>query len=177
MAIAMECFICTTCGTQYAAAAQPPDVCRVCSDDRQYVGYDGQSWTTHEELAATLHNRFEVDGDLLGVGIVERFGIPQRALLLRTDVGNVLWDCITLVTPAAVEHINAMGGIDVIAISHPHFYSSMVEWSDAFGDVPILVHAADSEWIARPSPSISPWDGDDRPLSSTVRLIHLPGHM
>ena len=29
-----------------------------------------------------------------------------------------------------------MGGLKAIAISHPHYYSSMVEWSRAFGGVP-----------------------------------------
>lgn len=168
--------ICTTCGTQHAGGDRPPAVCRICLDDRQYVGWDGQQWTTHDELVTTLHARIEPDGDLLGVGIHERFAIPQRALLLETDVGNVLWDCISVVTPQAIEAIGAAGGIDMIAISHPHFYSSMVEWSDAFGGAPILLHAADREWVSRTSPAIEWWTGDERVLSPTVRLVHLPGH-
>lgn len=169
-------FVCATCGTQYAASACPPDSCPVCTDDRQHVGYDGQQWTTHAELARTLHNRLEADGDLLGVGIVERFAIPQRALLLRTDAGNILWDCVSVVTPEAVEAIDRVGGIDMIAISHPHFYSAMVEWSDAFGGIPILTHAADASWIARPSAQITTWTGERHSLSPTVQLIHCPGH-
>ena len=133
-------------------------------------------WTTHDELANTLHNRIEYDGDLLGIGVVERFAIPQRALLLDTDVGNVLWDCVGVVTPAAIDEIARRGGIDLIAISHPHFYSAMVEWSDAFGGAPILLHADDREWIRRPSAAIECWRGDDHVLSPTVRLLHLPGH-
>jgi glyoxylase-like metal-dependent hydrolase (beta-lactamase superfamily II) len=172
----MTCYLCVTCGTQYADSARPPASCRVCTDDRQHVGYDGQRWTTHDELAASLHVRIATDGDLTGVGLVEPFAIPQRALLLRTDAGMILWDCISVVTAAAVDEITQLGGIDLIAISHPHFYSSMVEWSDAFGGVPILTHAADRDWISRPSPHLSTWSGDAHPLSDTVRLIHTPGH-
>jgi hypothetical protein len=173
---APTCFVCTTCATQYAAADAPPATCGICTDDRQHVGWDGQTWTTHAELASTLHQRIEHDGDLLGIGVVERFAIPQRALLIETDVGNVLWDCVGVVTRAAIDEIERLGGIDLIAISHPHFYSAMVEWSDAFGGVPILVHEADRGWISRPSPAIACWRGDDHVLSPTVRLLHLPGH-
>jgi hypothetical protein len=172
----MTCYLCVTCGTQYADSALPPASCRVCIDDRQHVGRDGQLWTTHDELAATLHVRIAPDNDLTGVGIVESFAIPQRALMLRTDAGNILWDCISVVTPAAVDEITRVGGIDMIAISHPHFYSSMVEWSDAFGGVPILTHDADRDWISRPSPRIATWSGHEHRLSDTVRLIHTPGH-
>ena len=172
----MTCHLCVTCGTQYADSHLPPASCRVCTDDRQHVGRDGQRWTTHDELAVTLHNRIEPDGDLIGVGVVEAFAIPQRALLLRTDAGNVLWDCISVVTAAAVDEITRLGGIDMIAVSHPHFYSSMVEWSDAFGGVPVFTHAADRDWISRPSPHLTTWTGDRHRLSDTVTLIHTPGH-
>lgn len=169
-------FVCMTCGTQYTPSACPPVTCAICTDDRQYVGDDGQRWTTHEQLARTLHNRLERDGDLHGIGIVERFAIPQRALLLQTDAGNILWDCVSVVTPDAVDAINELGGIDMIAISHPHFYAAMVEWSDAFGGIPILTHAADAAWIARPAAQITAWVGDRHRLSPTVQLIHCPGH-
>ena len=174
--LALTRHVCATCGTQYADATGPPDSCRVCTDDRQHVGADGQQWTTHDQLAATLHNRIELDGDLMGVGIFEPFAIPQRALLLPTDAGNILWDCVSVITPTAIDEIERLGGIDLIAISHPHFYSAMVEWSDAFGGVPILVHDADRDWIPRPSPHITTWTGDRHQLSPTVALIHCPGH-
>jgi len=40
-----------------------------------------------------------------------------------------LWDCLPLLDEAVVESIKAMGSISAIAISHPHYYSCMVEWS------------------------------------------------
>lgn len=170
-------WICETCGTQYAASAEPPAACPVCTDDRQHVGLGGQTWTTHDELAATFSLRIERDGDLLGVGIREGFGIPQRALLVTDpESGNTLWDCVSVVTDEAVDELSARGGVDRIAISHPHFYSSMVEWSDAFGGVPILLHEADRDWVRRSSPAIEHWSGDRLVLSAAVTLHHLPGH-
>jgi hypothetical protein len=167
--------ICEACGTQYEPAPEPPAACMICADDRQYVGWDGQRWTSHEELASRLHLRIEPDGHVLGVGIEERFAIPQRALLLDTDAGTILWDCLSVVTDAAVEQLRQRGGIDLIAISHPHFYAAMVEWSEAFG-APILIHEADNGWVQRRSPALRTWGGDRLDLSPTVALLHLPGH-
>src|SRR5215207_8227188 len=159
----MPNFICTTCGTQYAESEQPPAACAVCEDDRQYVKATGQQWTTLERLRRTNRNsiRFE-EPRLVGIGIEPQFAIGQRALLVRTPMGNVLWDCIPLLDLAVVEMVKAVGGISAIAISHPHYYSSMVEWSHAFDDVPIYLHAADQQWVMRSDKSIAFWDGETK---------------
>jgi glyoxylase-like metal-dependent hydrolase (beta-lactamase superfamily II) len=173
---AIESYICVTCGTQFAASSAPPDVCPICADDRQHIGVNGQEWTTHAQLAATYRNRIEHDGDLVGIGIDGRFGIPQRALLVPSSAGTIMWDCVSLASDSAIAALRERGGVAAIAISHPHFYSSMVEWSDALGGVPILLHEADRAWVQRTSPNIEWWNGDSLTLSDDVQLIHLPGH-
>jgi hypothetical protein len=55
----------------------------------------------------------------------------------------VLWDCGTVLTDAGIAEVRRRGGLSAIAISHPHYYSTMLEWSAAFGDVPIHLHADD----------------------------------
>jgi hypothetical protein len=172
----MTCYICETCGTQYADAATPPDRCAVCEDERQYVGWQGQTWTTHEALGEKYRLRIEDDAGLLGLGLPTDFAIPQRALLLPTDLGNVLWECVSLVTDEAVAALRARGGVDVMAISHPHFYTAMVEWSEALGGVPILLHEADRAWVQRPSKHIRFWSGDELKLSQDVTLLRVGGH-
>lgn len=171
-----ERFICETCGTQYAESGAPPQLCTVCVDDRQHIGLDGQTWTTHAELAGRYQNRIEADGDLIGVGIEGKFAIPQRALLVHSTIGTIMWDCVSLASDAAVAQLADRGGVAAIAISHPHFYSSMVQWSDALGGVPILLHEADRAWVQRSSPRIEWWSGDRLRLADDVQLIHLPGH-
>jgi glyoxylase-like metal-dependent hydrolase (beta-lactamase superfamily II) len=172
----MPKYICHGCGTQYADSPVPPAECNICSDDRQHVEWAGQSWTTHDELLAKHDTRIEMDGDLLGISITPTFGIPQRALFVSTDAGNILWDCTSLVTNAVVDELKARGGVDRIIISHPHFYSSMIEWSDALGGVPILLHEADREWVNRTATSLQFWAGDTNQLSPTVCLYRCPGH-
>jgi glyoxylase-like metal-dependent hydrolase (beta-lactamase superfamily II) len=168
--------ICETCGTQFAPMPVPPARCPICEDERQYVDWNGQRWTTHDELAARHTLRIEDDAGLLGIGMAPGFAIPQRALLLPTDAGNILWECVSLVTEAGLAELHRRGGVERIVISHPHFYSAMVEWSEALGGVPILLHDADREWVQRPSPLIRHWDGDALRLSGDVTLIRCGGH-
>jgi glyoxylase-like metal-dependent hydrolase (beta-lactamase superfamily II) len=173
----MPNFICTTCGTQYAESDQPPAACAVCQDERQYVKVTGQQWTTLERLRLTHRNsiKFEEPG-LIGVGIDPPFAIGQRALFLRTPKAHVLWDCLPLLDEAVVEAIKALGSISAIAISHPHYYSSMVEWSRAFGGVPIYLHAADRQWVMRPDQALVFWQGETRTLDDGLTLVRCGGH-
>jgi hypothetical protein len=172
----MPHYICETCGTQYAESPAPPPRCPVCEDERQYVGWNGQTWTTMQAMQQKYSLRIEADAGLLGIGVAPDFAIPQRALLLPTDAGTLMWECISLVTDTALDALRARGGVDRIVISHPHFYASMVDWSDALGGVPILLHAADREWIQRPSPRIECWSGDELRLSPSVMLLRCGGH-
>src|SRR5919206_1989469 len=121
----MPNFMCATCGTQFAETAREPDRCPVCEDERQWVPPDGQRWTTLDELRRDHANRVEeIEPGLTGIGTEPSFAIGQRALLVRGEDGNVLWDCISLIDDETVEAIEARGGIAAIAISHPHYYSS-----------------------------------------------------
>ena len=63
----------------------------------------------------------------------------------------MLWDCIVLLDAATVTLIRALGGLQAMAISHPHFYTTMVEWGRAF-DVAVDVHVADPQWICGATP-------------------------
>jgi hypothetical protein len=173
----MPAFICTTCGTQYPPQVQPPAACAICQEERQYVNPLGQGWTTPEALRRTHFNAFrQHEPGLLGIGTMPAFAIGQRALLLQTAAGNILWDCISFLDDATLRIVHALGGIAAIAISHPHYYSSMVEWSHAFGHAPIYLHAADRQWVMRPDPTITFWDGETRTLADGVTLLRCGGH-
>ena len=130
----IEYWICTTCGTQFAPSREQPKECPICRDTRQYIGHEGQKWTTLPAMQADgFHNTIkEHEAHLLGIGTVPTFAIGQRALLVQTEKGNVLWDCISFLDDETVAAIQNLGGLKAIAISHPHFYSCMVAWAEAF---------------------------------------------
>jgi len=173
----MPTFLCTTCGTQYPDSVLPPEHCVVCTEERQYVGWKGQLWTTLDAMRAEHRNRFEVEAQgLVGLGTEPAFAIGQRALHFMTPAGGILWDCISLVDDASVAAIQTLGGVTAIAISHPHFYSSMVEWSHALGGVPVFLHALDRAWVMRDDPVIRWWDGPALEIAPGVTLVHCPGH-
>jgi glyoxylase-like metal-dependent hydrolase (beta-lactamase superfamily II) len=172
----MPCFICTACGTQYPESAEPPHECIICQDERQYVPSRGQTWTTLQALQRSHANTFrEYEDGIIGIGSTPVFAIGQRALLLRTENGNILWDCIATLDDATVSLIEGLGGIDAIAISHPHFYTTMVEWARTFG-ARIHLHAADKRWIMRDDALVTLWDGETNRLRNGVTLVRCGGH-
>ena len=175
----MNAYICRTCGVQFAPTESPPAACPICDDERQYVGRGGQQWTTLEALRTERSSEIaEVEPGLTTIDTRPSFAIGQHAHLIQTPAGNLLWESTSLVDAAAVEAVRARGGLAAIAISHPHFYSSVVEWSRAFGDAPIWLHAADREWVMRPDRAIRFWDGESAdPLpGSGLTLIRVGGH-
>jgi hypothetical protein len=168
----MTAFICVTCGTQFPPSDDLPPDCPICLDERQYVGHDGQRWTTMGELECDHRNRIEeLEPGLTGIGTEPSFAIGQRALL----VDGLLWDCITLLDNETMEAVEGAGGIHTIAISHPHYYSAMVEWAERF-DARVLLHEADREWVVRPSERIEYWSGERRRVSDELELHRLGGH-
>jgi hypothetical protein len=171
----MERFVCLACGTQFPDSPAPPAACRICDDPRQYVPPEGQRWTTLAELSAGHHNEVREDGAYTGVGTTPWFAIGQRALLVPFGDSNLLWDCISLLDEPTAEEIERRGGLAAIAISHPHYYASMVDWAEHF-DVPILLHADDAEHVMRPSPRIEHWTGERHALWGGLELVRLGGH-
>src|SRR5262249_21277019 len=146
-------YLCVTCGTQFRRSEGPPERCPVCEDERQYVGWEGQRWTTLGEMQGKYHNTIrEEEPGLHSLHTGPKIGIGQRAFLVRTPQGNLLWDCVPLLDEASAAAVRSLGGVAAVAVSHPHYYTSMVEWSHAFGNVPVHIHRADERWVMRPDP-------------------------
>ena len=172
----MPIHICRECGTSYADAPSPPERCPICDDERQYVPRTGQAWTTPEALGATHVNTWRrLEPDLFEIHTQPDFAIGQRALLVRTAAGNVLWDCIALIDEATVELVKGLGGLAGVVISHPHYYTRCQDWAAAFG-CPVHLHAADRAWVMRPDSAIRFWEGDTLALAPGVTLLRLGGH-
>ena len=169
--------VCATCGTAFPKGAALPSVCATCADERQYVPAGGQAWTSSAALCAEHRiSRCEVEPDLHELVVEPRFGIDQRALLVRTDAGNLLWDCLPMLDEETARWIDGQGGLSAIAISHPHFYGDFASWSAAFGDVPVYIHADDAAHVQHPCPALSPWTGETLDLLDGLRMIRCGGH-
>ncbi len=171
----MSAWICVRCAMQYPDTVSPPPACPICQDEREAVAEGGQRWTTPAALGAdhTTQLREEEPG-LLGVGITPQFAIGQRALLVRTPHGNVLWDCVPLVDEAARRVIEGLGGVSAICPSHPHFYAALVDVADAF-DARVFLPRVDARWVQRRSSRITLYEEEVEPVPG-VTVTRVGGH-
>ncbi|HEV3399634.1 MAG TPA: MBL fold metallo-hydrolase [Actinomycetes bacterium] len=173
----MPVWICATCANHYPEAPSPPGACVICSDERQWVPASGQRWTTAGELAAAGHRGDvrEVEPGLLGIGVDPPVAIGQRALLVRTGEGNLLWDPPGYLDEVSLRAVADAGGLRAVTASHPHFYGSMASWSRTF-DADVLVPEADLAWLTHPPerPPVT-WSGSLAVLGG-VTLVQCGGH-
>jgi hypothetical protein len=170
-------YICETCGVQYESSIEVPEKCMICTEERQFVNPNGQSWTTLEIMIKDGYKNtinMEEEG-LYSINTSPSFGIGQTAYLIQGDGFNLLWDCVSYIDEITIKEINELGGINAIALSHPHYYSSQVEWAKAF-NVPIYLHEDDKEWVMRPSDKIIFWSGESLELHKGIILHRLGGH-
>jgi hypothetical protein len=140
------------------------------------VPASGQAWTTHAALLDDHKIQWtEIFSGLHALKVEPNFAIAQRAFLLETSDGAILWDCLPILDEATAARIEAMGGLKAIALSHPHYYGVMHGWAERFS-APIYVNAADAGWVQVASPWLKFWHGDLERLAEDVLLIRCGGH-
>jgi glyoxylase-like metal-dependent hydrolase (beta-lactamase superfamily II) len=168
--------ICTACGTQFPSGKPLPALCPICNDDRQYIGDGGQTWkdtdALNKEYTVTINR---VNDHLYELKMMPDFAIGQRAFLVLSGGGNVLWDCIPLLNEDTIAFIKSKGGLKAIAISHPHYYSTMHQWARLF-NCPVYIHQSDEEWVMYKGSFVHYWSGDDMPVWDGMKIINIGGH-
>jgi hypothetical protein len=170
-------WVCRTCGVQHAPSTHPPRACAICEDERQYVLLTGQQWTSLEQMRDEGYRSTfeELEANLVSVQTEPDFAIGQHAIVVRTPAGNVLWDCTTYIDEETVDRVRDLGGVAAIAISHPHFYASCVEWAHAF-DAPVYLPALDEAFVMRRDPLIRFFDEDAIEPVAGVTVVRVSGH-
>ncbi|EOP23456.1 MULTISPECIES: MBL fold metallo-hydrolase [Bacillus] len=171
-------YICTTCGVQYPENKEAPSRCKICNEERQYMNPMGQSWTTLETMQHSNLYKNEIikeETGLYSITTKPKFAIGQTAFLIQSKTLNVLWDCISYLDDKTIQRIYDLGGIQAIALSHPHYYSTQVKWAETF-HIPIYIHEDDKEWVVHPSKQIKFWSGEHLILSEELTLHRLGGH-
>ncbi|RKU48329.1 hypothetical protein DL546_008381 [Coniochaeta pulveracea] len=167
--------VCCTCGTQYPSNTSPSftTLSSLLSSDSHY----------HNVFTPLSHD----PEHFISIHTEPKVAIGQRAILVRTPAGNVLWDCITYLDDETVEKIKGYGDLVGIVISHPHYYSTHVEWANAF-ECPVYLAAEDKKWIAVPLgehqsfldqtvTSISGKNGQDIGVKALKLGGHFPGSL
>ncbi len=171
----VEIWICPACGANHPLAESPPATCELCEDERQWVAPDGQHWTTMQHLAESGYHTVvrELEPGLTGVGVEPGIGVGQRALLVATPEGNLLWDPPAFIDEGAIQAVRDAGGLRALSSSHPHMYGAIVEWSRAL-DAEIVLPEVDLRWMMRRA-AVRPWSGSLEILPG-VTLVQCGGH-
>ncbi|MBK6331228.1 MAG: MBL fold metallo-hydrolase [Bacteroidetes bacterium] len=152
------------------------ETCVICLDERQWLPQEGQLWTKLTDLQKSNSVKLNrLQDKMYELEINPTFAIGQRALLVLSKNGNLLWDCIPLLDEMTIEFIKSKGGLKAIAFSHPHFYSNMNVWAETF-KCPIYIHKKDEEHIMVKGSHIQLWQGDEKKLWDGMKLFCVGGH-
>ena len=168
-------WICETCAVETADVDDPPEVCAICDDERQWVPEGGTRWTTLEKLRAdgTRIVITEVEPDLWGLRADPGVGIAQQTMVIRTPEGTLLFDAVGYIDDEAVEFVRGLGPTLAVAASHPHMYGVQTQWAEAL-DAPVLLADRDSEWLRR-TDRVEFFD-DRREVAPGLTLHRVGGH-
>ncbi|RKP06102.1 hypothetical protein THASP1DRAFT_32072 [Thamnocephalis sphaerospora] len=185
--------LCAGCGVQYdlMPADQSPPACLHCltafraEDAAKQIA----RWTTLRNISIEdRRNIFETDvwtdPDTLTLSTQPALGTEKRAILLRTPLGSVLWDCMGYFDEATACSIEQRKHSQVssdtpalvaIVLSHPRHQGSVMEWAQRL-QVPIYVHADDQCWLQRSdSPWIHAWHGSTLTLlDGQITILRMP---
>ncbi|WP_040167286.1 MBL fold metallo-hydrolase [Microbacterium gorillae] len=175
MSIGDDYAVCTSCGLQFPSV-EPPEFCPLSHDNRSSFRGLPEGWTTLAELRKTEHhNVIRQDGEFMGLCTSPSLNFGQRGFIVPWGDSNLMWDMVPYFDDDTYERIQELGGLKGIAISHPHFFSTMIEWADRF-DVPIYIHEDNRPWVFRPSERIHFWSGESFKLDDDMTLVRTGGH-
>jgi glyoxylase-like metal-dependent hydrolase (beta-lactamase superfamily II) len=119
----------------------------------------------------------EIDQRIFSIFTTPQFAIGQRAVFIKTETGNILWDCISLLDQETIDFIQSHGGLAAIAISHPHFYSTHLDWAREF-NCPVYLAAEDKEWLNRRDPEGQRifMEDNTQTILAGATMVKLGGH-
>lgn len=176
MAAKPDILQCSVCGVEYDAA-DLPELCPICDDERQYLASDGrQHWTDPAKFDGGI-DVVELETDLWGLTVRGGVGIGQQAKVAVTPEGTVMVDVPAAINTAAVSAVSALGPMRAIIPSHPHMFGVQSLWASALG-APVYVSKVDTRWLGRRPEALRLWEGEIRPVSSITASQpggHFPG--
>ncbi|NQD90605.1 hydrolase [Paenarthrobacter sp. CM16] len=167
--------ICAACAVERTEPV--PELCPICTDERQYIPDEEQRWLTLDALRQEGRKMSlqENEPGLIGISTEPGVGIGQTSQLVVTPRGSLLWDPVGYIDDAAVKMVLDQGPVLAIAASHPHMFGVQVEWSHRLGGVPVLVAEADKQWLGVDDANIVHWSGT-RQITDGLVLHQTGGH-
>ncbi len=169
----LEPYACSNCGHWQRYFAVPP-LCPVCADVRNDLPADGWDFVTPAALAARLqgHVREAIPG-VWEYWSTPRFGLDSHGWLLTYPDGNVGFEAAPHYDERQLDHIAQLGGLRVLAASHPHGYGALYQLQDRFAP-DLLIQKADLPWT-KAMRVTHPYD-ETHEIRPGLTLHHTGGH-
>ena len=165
-------YACSNCGHWQFHFAVPPN-CPICSDVRNDLPEDGWDFRTPQDLAGLAHHQHEVMQGLWEFSTTPRFGLDSHGWLLIEPDGNVAFEAAPIYDEVALARIEALGGVRVLAASHPHGYGALWQLQRRF-DPELLIQKLDLQWT-KAFRVTRPWD-ERHEIKPGLVLHHTGGH-
>ena len=176
-ALELPAFCCDNCGWWQRHFAPPPS-CPMCLDARHVVPQTGWRFRTVAEAQADFPCRWaEVEPGVWRFWNEPVSGIGPSGYLVTTPAGNMAFEGATVLSEAALDHVAALGGVQVLSASHPHSYGALWQIQDRF-DPELALPTGDFLWSAALKVSW-PYDDGLEPLPGLALHVtggHFDGH-
>ena len=165
-------FACANCGF-WQLHFDPPD-CPVCTDVRNDLPEDGWHFLPEREVADTHEgDAKQIADDLWAFTTTPHLGLGGTGWLIVRDGGNIAFEAAPFYSDAMLARIEALGGIAMLAASHPHGYGALHQLQTAF-DPTLALHRDDLRY-SKAFRVTAPYD-DTLELVPGYTLHHVGGH-
>ncbi|MGB7405179.1 MAG: hypothetical protein WA906_05780 [Pacificimonas sp.] len=167
-------YACENCGFWQLYFASPPD-CPVCTDVRNDLPADGWSWLAAKDAVGAYRSEWrEVAPDLLAFTTSPALGLAGTGWLLKRPEGNIAFEAAPFYDEAALNEIERLGGIAVLAASHVHGYGALWQLQQHFEPATVAIHIGDLQ-LTKAFQVTVPFD-DALAIDDDAQLIHVGGH-
>ncbi len=170
-ALDLPAFFCDNCGFWQRHFAQPQS-CPLCLDARHVVPQNGWSFRTIDEARSLYPCHWEeLETDVWRFWNDPVSGIGSTSYLLCGPSGNLMFEGCAVFSDAALDHVASLGGVRILAASHPHSYGALWQIQDRF-DPEVALHPGDLPWS---SAICVTWPFDNRLEPLPDLGLHLTG--
>ncbi len=173
--MALTQYACHHCGHwQPWFSHQEPLACPVCTDVRNALPEDGWNFLAESQVEARLTTTWkEVLPGIIGFSCQPKLGLGSTGWLLLREDGNVAFEAAPHYSVEALAQIEKLGGIRVLASSHPHGYGALWQLAERFRPI-VTVHRQDLRYTKAFRVT---WPADDvHQIASGLTLYHTGGH-
>lgn len=130
-------YSCSNCGFWQHYFAVPPD-CPVCIDVRNDLPENGWNFVSEREMAERERSGEikcvwrEIDDGISMFSNETPIGIGSSGYLIRRATGNIAFESPGWWTRAAIEKLDALGGVQFVSASHPHGFGAIYQLQENY---------------------------------------------